>query len=163
MEEKIERIKTSLDIEEGLDLHLRSWAIQRIGWGLIFVVIAFALLGLFGNGVLSEMTLHAGGVSLRYERFIRFENDTPIEVTVSGSNDNMTVAFSHDFAEAFKVENINPEPAGQRLENGSMVYLFKTEGTGQATFFVSARRRGDVEYDVRVNATELHVGSLIYP
>ena len=163
MKEKIERIKTSLQIDEGIDLHIVSWTIQRVGWVLILVVLVLATLGLFGNGVLSERNIRAGDISLRYERFARFQNSTAIEVTASARGGDLTVAFSRDFVGAFKVEEINPEPAGQRIERGSTVYLFRATGSGRATFFVSPRRRGHVKYDVRIDGAEFHPESLIYP
>lgn len=163
MNKKIERIKTSLQIDEDIDLHVTSWVIQRVGWGLMLVVIALAMLGLFGNGVLSEKQVVADDASLRYERFARYESNTSIEVKAMNPPGSLVVAFSAAFARSFKVEQINPEPAEQKIESGSTVYVFKTRGTGEATFFVSPRRRGYVKYDVRVNDTAFHPVSLIYP
>jgi hypothetical protein len=163
MKEKIERIKTSLQIDEGIDLHIVSWTIQRVGWVLILVMLTLAMLGLFGNGVLSERSIRAGDMSMRYERFARFQNNTAIEVTASAPKGGLTISFSRDFASAFKVEEINPEPAGQRIERGLTVYLFRTTGSGRVTFFVSPRRRGRVEYDVRIDGAEFHPETLIYP
>lgn len=163
MKEEIERIKTSLEIDEDIDLHIKSWTVQRIGWAFMLAVIVLALLGLFGNGVLSERNIVADSTTLIYERFARYENNTPIEVEALNAAGSLTVKFSPAFGEWFKVEQINPEPVEQRVDDGSTVYTFKSGGKAHATFYVSPRKQGQLEYSVRVNAHDFHPATFIYP
>ena len=68
MKGKVERIQTSLQIDEDIDLHIKSWWWQRVGWGFMLSFLLLAISGLFGNGVLSERTLGKGSTSLTYDR-----------------------------------------------------------------------------------------------
>jgi len=73
-----------LDINQDLAFQRRSWSLQRIGWGLIALVLIAALLGLFGHGPLSEATTDDPSLPIRlaYERFGRFGSPLVLRIRV---------------------------------------------------------------------------------
>jgi hypothetical protein len=62
-----------LEIQEDLPFQRREWLAERMAWAVMGLLIAAAILGLFGTGPLSRMTAGdwAGPLWLEYERFAR--------------------------------------------------------------------------------------------
>ena len=62
-----------LEIEQDLGFEERAWRVQRVSWFIMFLVIALALIGLFGTGPLSSARTGSSGdeFSANYERFAR--------------------------------------------------------------------------------------------
>ncbi len=108
MSRKIERVNTSLEIEEDIDLHETGWIVQRIGWGLMLVVLVCATLGLFGDGLLSETKLAAGGTSVLYQKFLRSEADTEVEIVSHDVSGKIRIAFSPNFLDVYKFDRMTP-------------------------------------------------------
>lgn len=163
MKDSVERVQTTLQIEEDIDLHITSWSMQRIGWCMMLAILVSAALGLFGNGVLSEKKLSVNGASISYERFSRYENNTALEIEASDLNGATSVRFDPEFARSFKVEKINPEPSGQKIQGGARIDSFRVEGRGQITYFISPRQRGRRTYGLQVNDSEFRVTQYVYP
>jgi hypothetical protein len=160
---KIERIKTSLQIDEDIDLHILGWRLQRIGWSIMLVFLLCASLGLFGSGVLSEKSVTRDGASVKYERFTRYQSDTEVEIRAKSRGGSIVVELPDDFTRNFKIEDMIPEPRQQKIVNGSSIYTFSAEGDGEVTFFVSARERGNVKTAVLVNGVDYSFQTYIYP
>ena len=163
MNEKIERIKTSLQIEEDINLQIKGWIFQRIGWGLMLIFLMLAALGLFGNGILSKRTLAREGVTINYERFFRYDAETEIEIEVLNAQGNINIAMPASFTRSYKVETIIPEPTVQRINNDSTEYVFAAGGKSKITLFVVTRKRGSIQTTIRVNETGFPLKTFIYP
>src|SRR5678810_1484903 len=73
-------------IADEISLHRKGWIIQRIGWCIMFAFLTAALLGLFGEGPLSNKKLQAGNISIEYERFCRYEHGMKIKLQSSQEN-----------------------------------------------------------------------------
>ena len=57
-----------LEVGQDLDFQRREWAVQRVGWGAMALVILAALLGLFGSsGPLSRAATNAADDLVRLE------------------------------------------------------------------------------------------------
>lgn len=158
-----ERVQTSLQINEDIDLHSKGWVIQRIGWALMFIFVLCAALGLFGNGLLSHRSVHKDGTSVFYERYGRHQSNTRIEIDANAHNGKIQIVLSGNFTESYKIERIVPEPAEQKMQAGSKVYVFTAEGQGHVTFFVSALKWGTITSTLGINGTDFNLESYIYP
>ena len=163
MNKAIERIKTSLEIEEDINLHITGWIVQRIGWFLMLVFLLSAALGLFGNGVLSHKRITTSGVTLQYEKFTRFENDTEIEIQADSQNGFIEVALSDQFTRHFKIDRIIPEPGDQKIIQRAKVFVFPAAGKGEITFFVMAREKGRLHTAISINGIDFQYTNFIYP
>jgi hypothetical protein len=64
-----------LEIEEYIGFQRRDWAVRHIAWAILALVVLAALLGLFGNGILSKANLGDDEMPLQleYERFGRYK------------------------------------------------------------------------------------------
>lgn len=163
MTQKVERVSTSLQIEEDVDLHLKGWVFQRIGWALMLLFLTSAALGFFGNGLVSKKALVMEGSSLVFERFTREDSDTEMVIMAQDDNGIIKVSLSPQFAENFKVESILPEPQKQTVKNGFVVYEFEAQARAELTFFLTSRKSGPVHSTVFVNDTEYKLKQFIYP
>src|SRR5688500_2844401 len=76
MERGIEQVHHTIEMDESMGLHKTGWAVQRVGWIVLFVIVVLAALGLFGSGVLSQRTKEVSGNMIEYERYGRYENTT---------------------------------------------------------------------------------------
>ena len=117
---------------EGLDLtsdpawHRRTWVIQRIGWLLIAAVVAGALLGLFGPGVLSSTTAGEPDAPLRlhYDRFLRAHSQGTLRFALAAgaaADGRARIWIDQAYLDGVQVDAVVPEPetvtaAGDRIE-----------------------------------------------
>lgn len=159
----IEHIKTSLQIDEDLDLHIKGWIFQRIGWALMLLFLVCAALGVFGDGMLSEKILTSRGTSVLFDRYLRRENDTEVEILAPYKDGRLLVVFSPMFTKSFKVDRVVPKPVEERTNNGSTVYAFAGEEAGQLTLFLTARKAGMIHTTVRVNDIDFEIEQYVYP
>lgn len=165
MSKKIERVNSSLQLDEDIGLHETGWVIQRVGWGIMLAVLIFAILGLFGNGMLSEQKVVAGGITVVYEKYLRSETDTEFEIIARDVNGKVQVTLSPQFNDLFKIDRMTPEPSSQNIENGSTILDFSARGEAQLVFFLSTREgnRGNKANSVIVNNTDFTLDHYIYP
>ena len=121
---EIEEVKTTLQLDEHLDLHKKGWVAQVIGLTFIFLLVTAAALGLFGDGLLSTVKNESAGSRIEYDRFFRFEARMEILVEVTNTNSGATVSIDNDYLRDIRVESIVPEPLGNKINNGRVEYTF---------------------------------------
>lgn len=163
MDDHIERVKTSLQIDENIDLHIRGWIFQRIGWALMLLFLTCAALGLFGNGALSRKVLADDGTSVTFEKYTRRESETEFEIVTRSNAEIVRLVLPPAFLHAFKIEKVVPEPSSQRVDNGATVLQFTGSGEAQITLFVSSRTAGSVQSTLRVDEKSFDIDQFIYP
>lgn len=160
-------------IEEDLRFQIRSWRIQRAGWVLGLLLLAAALVGLFGNGPLSTATARSadGGIEVTYDRLARHGSPTQLKVDVRqplAGDGPVVVWLARDFLDGIEIEAIIPEPNRVVDSDARTGYEFEVEDVGgdglNVTFFV--------RYDqIFIRHGEVGVGSgqpvpfdmLVYP
>ncbi len=165
MSKKIEQVKSSLEIEEDLALHETGWIIQRIGWALMLVFLVCALLGLFGNGTLSETKLSAEGTTVRYNKYLRSESDTELEIVTNDVRGEIRVELSPDFIKLYKLDRLVPQPSSQKIQDGYTILEFSANGRANLAFFLTTREgvRGSVTNTLAINNTQFTLSHFIYP
>jgi hypothetical protein len=102
----------SLEIDHDDDFQRRSWAVQRIGWAFMVLVIVAALAGLLGPGPLFERELEGStGLRIRYDRFVRYEAPASVHLELTASAEGEAHFWLEGaWLERVHVENVNPEP-----------------------------------------------------
>ena len=163
MNKKIERVKTALQIDDNINLHITGWILQRIGWGLMFIFLVCAALGLFGQGVLSRAQISHAGITIKYERFFRREAKMELEIISTRSMNGLQVVLPPDFTRNFEVEGILPQPAEQKISEGSVVMSFAAQGAGEIAFFLKPRQAGNSTATIKINETDFKISQFIYP
>ena len=109
------------DLELGEDpvYQRREWLFERVGWVFMIVVIVAALLGLLGQGPLSNKSVGepTGRLWLEYEGFVRYHDQATLRVHLSGSGKEASVWFDRAYWDALDIKSISPAPT--RLEAGA--------------------------------------------
>ena len=160
------RSRALVDLESNLTFYKNEWRIQRIGWVLGALFLAFAVGGLFGNGPLSRAHQSNEAGRVDYERYTRYGLSTDLVVTpVASANGVNRVAISRDYLEALRVEHITPEPTAVRMTGASIVYEFASGAPGASiSFHVHPQRLWRHRATVIIDGgAPLHISQLTYP
>lgn len=149
-------------VEDEIALHRKGWIVQRIGWGLMFGFLIAAILGLFGEGPLSQKKLQAGNISIEYEKFCRYEHG--MEITLESGKENInTVSIPQEYLKSFRISDIVPEPEKQVAVADHVQYVFGGSQNNIITFYLSPVQRKSVEGIFQVNNKLFTIKQTIYP
>ena len=162
----------TLELEQNADFQRRSWALQRLGWAVMGLLILAALLGLFGGGLLSSTTTSSqnGWLALQYDRFWRLQSPMTLRVTLRPTAlraDEAHIWLSRAYLEDVSVQHVQPSP--HRVEAGAerLTYIFALSQAGQpmeVNFTVEPQRPGRVAGQLGLtDSTSLHFAHFIYP
>lgn len=110
-----------LDLEENLTLQRREWRWRRVGWAFLFSIVGAALVGLFGDGFLSDAKavssvrgdVRSPVLTADFERFTRVGKSARIAIRLAATApENGDVEFEVDrrFYDHAQIERITPEP-----------------------------------------------------
>ncbi|WP_165243530.1 hypothetical protein [Paludisphaera soli] len=120
-----------LEIDDDPAFQRRLWAWQRRSWALIAAVLAFAAVGGFGKGPLSnaEARDEEGRLHVSYERFGRMESPTEVEIAAApGTDGRLRLRLGEDFLRAYDVEGLDPYRASTRLDPDGATFTFDAVG-----------------------------------
>lgn len=153
-----------LQIEEHLSLQKTGWIVQRVGLCIMLVFVLLALLGLFGDGILSKRTIMIKNVTLQYERFYRHEGSMELKIDVAENNTTeVDVAFPVEYMKNFEIRSILPEPKANRTEQGKVHYIFDARGNANIIYYLTPRQPGTITGAVEVNDAIFSINQFIYP
>ena len=171
MESEIHRIG-DLEISQDLEMQQRIWKMQRIGWGVMALVMLCIMLGLTGRGPLSQATAGASGAPLRveYERFGRHEAPMELKVHLApgvARDGKACIWFSRDYIEALAIEQVSPEQTEMKVHPDRHVLEFVLpESQRAAKIVLKARPQkiGSIIGRVGIeDGQSLSFGHFIYP
>ena len=160
---QIERINSTLPLEENIDLHVKGRVVQQISIVVIFLFVVLAALGLFGEGVLSKKKLQAEGTTIRYEKFTRHGGESKLVFDLFSGDSIKQISIPDTYLAYFQIENIVPEPEKNRLAGNYVVYTFNGEHSRNVTFFLSPIKIGRLKAIVKSNRTDFELSHFIYP
>lgn len=107
-----------------------EWFLQR-GTRFVFgAIVVAALLGLFGQGLLSGAVAESDGVRATYERFVRHEAQVAVQATPSGDELMLLV---RGIIEPTAVVDASPAPLRQRITADGRELIFSTS-PGEPSF-----------------------------
>ncbi len=165
--------KTDLDnrnypIREDMRLQCRLWTLERLGWGLLGVLVLSASLGLFGSGPISQTVAQApdGNLKIEYQRFERNGASGHIKVSAqNGPDGKVWVVIGGDFLRNFTVESIQPEPLASESFGQGLRLQFRPGSNGWVTAYFSVRSSevGISVSEVRTDTSSIKMTQYIYP
>jgi hypothetical protein len=147
-----------LDGPECLRHQQREWITERVGWCMIVVILAVAVLGGLGPGALGprEYANDDGSLRVKAHAVERYEAPSMIEVWVQPTKPqrkDAELTFSREFADETTVEQVVPEPdrlavregrlrltftrSDLLTHGGKIVYRYKHDSYGPRVFDVS--------------------------
>jgi hypothetical protein len=162
-----------LQIGQDLDFERRGWVVQRIGWGILALVLLATLLGLTGNGPFSQASAGSPESPLRveYERFVR--EDAPAELRVflgrgAVREGRVAVWIDREYLGRAEVRDVVPEPESVEVRPDRLTFVFRAPVTGdaplEARFDLEPRRFG--RWTGRVGLPDgepLRISQFVYP
>lgn len=163
MNQEIEKVKTPLEIDEDIDLHVKGWIVQRIGWLLMLAFLLASVLGLFGTGLLSRVTSKKNENALVFERFNRYDNEVELAIESKSVNGMIELRLPKEYMEVFRLESIVPEPQENTILNGYYLYRFSASDAALITLSVTPKKIGYYGMTLSINDTDFQIRTLIYP
>lgn len=156
-------------IVEDMTRQRRAWAIERIGWYVLVLIVLLTLLGLFSKGPLSSMDVASpdGTLRVEYERFSRNGAQDNMVITARGQPGQLIeVAIGAALLEGVSVEALNPQSGPAHSRGRDLVIPVRTDGNGTATLYLTLRSDGAWLYrgDIALSTgAHLAVPKFIYP
>lgn len=159
----MEKLKTSLDLEDEIRLHETGWAIQRIGWVIILLLLVAAALGIFGTGMLSQTQVDQTGHTIIFEKFARYEAPMQLTVHAKSKNNNIEIRLPEIYFESIELDKIVPEPHETDLAQGNVVFTFQSKDRSAIKFYLTPEKTGQVKVHIQVNESDFIITHFIYP
>ncbi|MCC2642374.1 MAG: hypothetical protein K0S45_2787 [Nitrospira sp.] len=105
-----------LEFEQDLPFQFQAWRLQRVGWGLLALILLAASVGLFGHGMLADATVHDSLEVLKvdYQRFLRYDTPTFFTITLPAparTDDSVRVQLHDQYLKDVTLHEVMPAPA----------------------------------------------------
>lgn len=153
--------RREIDLDDDLPFTRRSWTAERVGWAVLWGLLAAGLLGFLGPGAFSGVRAE-GPVTAEYERFERL--DTPGELRVRLAPGTRVLWIENLWLEDVGIERIFPEPLRVSSEPGWTVFTFAGREDVEARLDILPRRAGRVEGRFGVSPERtVTVRQFVYP
>ncbi|KFN50185.1 hypothetical protein P873_08070 [Arenimonas composti TR7-09 = DSM 18010] len=125
---------TTLEVDEHPGFERRFHRVQRVGWALLVLLVAAALLGLTGSrGPFARAIAAGDGVLVDHPRFARHAADVEIVATIEADSIAGDRRFALELSGSgwrdLRMETIAPQPRAMRTEADALILEFDA-GTG---------------------------------
>ena len=143
-----------LHLGEDMQFQRRTWAIERVAWVVMVLLVLVAAAGLFASGPLSTAAVsdQSGLVHVRYERFARSSAPSLLRIELApgaASSSTVTLELNRAFSDAMQIERMQPAPSRERAgADGGLILEFEVAEPGRPAFvqvFLKAKEIGLVE------------------
>lgn len=139
-----------LEVDQDLAFERKSWAVQRIGWALMTLVILAALAGLLGPGPLSRAKAETpdGALVAVYNRFVRASDTDDLRVSFGREairDGVVRLWVDRQYLGGVDVERVVPQPASVEVASDRLVYVFTAApdaASGEVGFRVKPQALG---------------------
>jgi hypothetical protein len=161
-----------LEIAEDLPYQQRLWAFQRVSWVVMALIAMGSLLGLFGEGRLSDRTKgdQQNLLWLEYEQFGRYHSTTQLNIHLTpivSTQQSAQIWISRRYLKGMQVQAIVPEPHQVVANADYLTYYFKVTNSQQpltVTIDLQTNHIGHIAGEVgRPNQQPLQFHQFIYP
>jgi hypothetical protein len=161
-----------LEVSQDLGFQRRAWAVQRVSWGVMALLLLGGLAGLLGPGPLSQQKAGDSSqpLSLEYDRFGRFKTPTTLKIHLgqSGrSSQQVRVWLNRDYLEHVQIRQVTPQPDTVEAGADRMVYVFRQTQPNQPTsviFHLEPEHIGSLPGKVGLASGQpLNFSQFIYP
>ncbi|HEX7043648.1 MAG TPA: hypothetical protein VF203_03445 [Burkholderiales bacterium] len=159
-----------IEAAEETRLHRRAWAVQRLAWTVLAVLLAAALLGLFGGGgplSRSQARSADGALEVRYERFARREAPADLEIHAAprgAASGELHVHISRKYLEGVRVDRITPAPVRVEAGHEDVTYVFAARSPTAFTFRLQLQTAGRLQGQITLEPdSSVRFSQLVYP
>jgi hypothetical protein len=159
-----------LEIDQDLTHQRREWRTERVGWIVLLLVLAAALLGLLGRGPMSNAAAGSDLAQMQYQRFARHGAATELEFLLAPSavhEGQLQLQLDRDYVAGVRTQDVEPEPQTVAVAAGHLTYTFVVESAERplhVIFRIEPLRMGMLPLAVAVAGQEqLAARQWIYP
>lgn len=161
-----------LEIIQDLEFQRRAWAVQRLSWIGLGLIVLGALAGLFGSGPLSrgKASSPSNSLQLEYDRFGRFQAPAKLKVTLGAGteqNGQAKVWVSRRYLEATEIQQVTPPPEWVEASSDRLTYIFRTnirDRPTAVTFYLQPEQVGLQTGQIGLTSGEtLKFNQFVYP
>jgi hypothetical protein len=160
-----------LEIPEDLPFQRREWLAERAAWAVMALLIAAALLGLFGTGPLSRTMAgdEAGPLWLEYERFARLLAPASLRLHLgpgAGRDGTVRVWIDRRYVDSLELQQVTPQPDSMELSGERLILAFRQAERGATviTFNTRPTRFGSLSGQVGlIDGPSLQLRQFVYP
>lgn len=138
LEGEVQRKYDGLQIDEDMKFQRRQWKAERIGWVCMTLFLAAAVMGLFGQGPLSDALAGNDGdpVSVHYDRFPRHGSQASLKIVLgpgAARDGEARVWLSRQYLDAHRLDQVIPEPERVEAAPDRYTYVFKVADAAKET------------------------------
>ena len=146
--------------EPSIRFHQREWSVRRIAYAVFVLVLAGALLGVFGDGPLATTSATRDGTTLRYDRFVRGEGDFSIRVRSTGK---VTIAIRGICGPGEEVRCVPPAASDSPRDSESLLVFGPDPGRSTIELCWKPRYAGLRRGSVTIDGARFDAWVLVYP
>ena len=133
----------SLEIDVDEEFQRREWRAERVGWALMLGVLTAGMLGLLGEGWLSQTSTDVVGGRLRvdYERIARHGSPATLRVALAPGAVPTGVAvvwMDRDYLEGVDVQGIEPQPDASWVARDRVVFAVRLNNPADSAYVTFA-------------------------
>lgn len=158
----VEKIQTDLDLNEDLHLQEKGWALQRVGWIFIILIMIAGVLGVFGGGMISSKKLSSGTIKAEFEQFFRY--DVEMKILLEATEHIGSISLPQEYLKDFREVRFVPEPVNSNTINTEVLYNFLPGTNRIVTIYLKPEKYGTISGTLKVNGTSnFNLSHFIYP
>lgn len=164
--------REKLEINQDLDLQRREWQWQRVGWAAMIVLLAAALLGLLGPGLLSYRNASAldGSLRMEYQGFLHYHHPQTLRIHIAAGmaeGARLRLWLDREYLESIEIQKVTPEPESVEAGRDRRTYVFRVADSAKPTtitFFFEADTWGSLAGQIALDNREaLFFHQFVYP
>lgn len=120
-------------VEEHMRWQNLEWQLQRIGIGLLFLIVILGACGLFSKGFLSNKNLDAddGSIKVEYEQFGRIQSSMDMVIRIRNiTSDRFTITLGKGAVDNLQIQSLHPQPEKAQTQGSDLILTFAAEDSG---------------------------------
>lgn len=162
--------RETVQVAEDMAFQKRTWAVERIAWVVMALLLVAALLGLFSVGPLSRT--QAGSpeaLRVNYERFQRYQAPSTMRLDLGPAAiaaGEASIHLGKALVEAVQIEQIRPEPREAAAVGGGLRLVFDVvpEQPASIYFQIRPQKIGFIDGSIGLpDGTTVDIGQFVYP
>jgi hypothetical protein len=146
----------------------REFAVESVGWVVLALILAAALLGVLGSGPVSsaQAASPSGGLTLDYQRITHQDADDHVIVGIpQGATGTVTLRFGGEWIEGLDLRQVTPQASKETGTPDGVDLSIPVHGGGPVRIVVSFRTRavGLTHGMLRVGGQEIRFTQFVLP
>lgn len=151
-------------VKEHMRFQRRTWAVERIGWGILLCISLLGLIGVFGGAGLSDSVKANDALSVHYDRFERRTRITEFRFQFAKAKGEQTFTLSKSFQDNFEISSIQPAPVRSEATAKGLSLTSSVDGDGMISLWAYPRAYGIKNLEASINdAAPLSFSVMIFP